>query len=890
MQMDEILNSDRGARFYRGDLHIHSVAGSHDVKDGGATPEAIVALAKSEGLDLIAIADHNEINGVAAAVAAGEKIGLMVVPAIELSTAHGHLLCYLPSVEALTRFFSGLTLADRGAANSRCSTGVVDCLSKLQAEGGFAMLAHVDGGKGLETVLPGNPPHKKDIICHPALVGVELTQATSPVSYSDLDPDAARRTLGQDRIAALKLGQKQFLARVLNSDAHTLAALGRNAANQKKVTRYKMQALSFRALRMALDDADARVRIEDEVPVAVPLVRALNMEGGFLNGQYVHFGPNLNCIIGGRGTGKSTTFEAIRTVTGQPGGGEVVDSDVWPDRIDLVVEDRAGQLHRLSRAKFGDVENDDDPEGGPLDFGVECYGQGETQSISQKAQTDPAALLEYLDRFIDITADLEKEGALLDEVLTLQSDIEKAAQQVDRIPQLERDLKLKKSQLDALEKAKAKEVIALIRKLEGEKQVRISIQGELTALKEGVSHDGMKESLRNLNAAGDTVALQIGQSEYEAIVVGADALSTAVDTSETQLKAAVTKMTSQAELQLAAWRLKAQTATSEIEAKKKELADQNIHLDMAYINRLTIDEAELGELLRKVRLWEPHLKTLRSKRALALRERWAVRTRIAVKRQAFAQKSSDTLRSVLGDLQVSLKFVESAHSPEAEKIITEAMNWKTSQVPRAHIIIKDLTLPKLLDAVEKKTSQPLQALKTPEGSTVFSKADADAIILALGEPAHRFRLERAKVVDRPMLTVIRASSGGGKPVIRDFSRLSLGQQQSVLLALMLSVETDRPLIIDQPEDNLDSEFIYRTLVPVLRRAKERRQVIVVTHNANIAVLGDAEQIIVLKSNADYGVVFSRGSIDHPETRDLACAILEGSDEAFRRRAKIYGVT
>ena len=126
-----------------------------------------------------------------------------------------------------------------------------------------------------------------------------------------------------------------------------------------------------------------------------------------------------------------------------------------------------------------------------------------------------------------------------------------------------------------------------------------------------------------------------------------------------------------------------------------------------------------------------------------------------------------------------------------------------------------------------------------------------------------------------MLTVTRSSTGG-KPLVRDFGRLSLGQKQSVLLALMLSVDTDRPLIIDQPEDNLDSEFIYRTLVPVLRRAKERRQVIVVTHNPNIAVLGDAEQIIVLKSNADRGKIVSRGSIDHPETRGYACAILEGA--------------
>ena len=105
---------------------------------------------------------------------------------------------------------------------------------------------------------------------------------------------------------------------------------------------------------------------------------------------------------------------------------------------------------------------------------------------------------------------------------------------------------------------------------------------------------------------------------------------------------------------------------------------------------------------------------------------------------------------------------------------------------------------------------------------------------------------------------------------------------------MLSANSEKPLIIDQPEDNLDGEFIYSTLVPVLRRAKERRQVIIVTHNANVAVLGDAEQIIVMKANNDRAEIVSRGSIDHSETRDATCSILEGAKEAFTRRAKMYG--
>jgi len=78
-------------------------------------------------------------------------------------------------------------------------------------------------------------------------------------------------------------------------------------------------------------------------------------------------------------------------------------------------------------------------------------------------------------------------------------------------------------------------------------------------------------------------------------------------------------------------------------------------------------------------------------------------------------------------------------------------------------------------------------------------------------------------------------------------------------------------------------------VPVLRAAKERRQVIVVTHNPNIAVLGDGEQIVALKSTSDKSTVVARGSIDDAKTKKVVCQLLEGAEEAFRRRAKVYGV-
>jgi hypothetical protein len=94
-----------------------------------------------------------------------------------------------------------------------------------------------------------------DVLSHPALLGVELKHATSTISYSDNDPEPQRVQMGRERIRRLNLGTKQNLARVVNSDAHTLETLGRNAANALRVTRYKMDSPSFNGLRVALGDA-----------------------------------------------------------------------------------------------------------------------------------------------------------------------------------------------------------------------------------------------------------------------------------------------------------------------------------------------------------------------------------------------------------------------------------------------------------------------------------------------------------------------------------------------------------------------------------------------------------------------------------------------------------
>ena len=126
----------------------------------------------------------------------------------------------------------------------------------------------------------------------------------------------------------------------------------------------------------------------------------------------------------------------------------------------------------------------------------------------------------------------------------------------------------------------------------------------------------------------------------------------------------------------------------------------------------------------------------------------------------------------------------------------------------------------------------------------------------------------------------------------DIETLSPGTRGIVLLLLYLAVDTedDRPLIIDQPEENLDPKSIFDELVGLFRQAKQRRQIVIVTHNANLIVNTDADQVIVAQCGQLHPgrlpkITYTCGSLENGDIRAHVCSILEGGEEAFRERAK-----
>lgn len=257
---------------------------------------------------------------------------------------------------------------------------------------------------------------------------------------------------------------------------------------------------------------------------------------------------------------------------------------------------------------------------------------------------------------------------------------------------------------------------------------------------------------------------------------------------------------------------------------------------------------------------------------------------------AFAKKINSNLRNTIDDFSITVKYIENVYSPEFEETLKNLMSWRTVQVSKASVIARSMSVYDFVKAVKSKNISVLQGISN-KGQRLLSDEEIRRIFDTLNENCLYEDLENVQYNDLPDISVTKKYEIGGvrKTMVRKIAQLSLGQQQSVLLGILLLSNSDKPLLIDQPEDNLDSEFIFKTIVYNLRKIKEHRQVIIVTHNPNIAVLGDAELIIPLKSTNNHSMVISPGSIDNIETIKLCCQILEGGESAFKQRKVIYGI-
>ena len=118
--------------------------------------------------------------------------------------------------------------------------------------------------------------------------------------------------------------------------------------------------------------------------------------------------------------------------------------------------------------------------------------------------------------------------------------------------------------------------------------------------------------------------------------------------------------------------------------------------------------------------------------------------------------------------------------------------------------------------------------------------------------------------------------------------MSPGTQTNILMEYIVSKDTKLPLLIDQPEDNIDNETIYTKLTTWFRKLRLKRQVIVVTHDANVVINADADNVIIKKKKSDNNFTYDYGALEYGTILNRISVILDGGVEAVERRLKKYG--
>ena len=247
-------------------------------------------------------------------------------------------------------------------------------------------------------------------------------------------------------------------------------------------------------------------------------------------------------------------------------------------------------------------------------------------------------------------------------------------------------------------------------------------------------------------------------------------------------------------------------------------------------------------------------------------------------RQALVDRQRDAFDRVIGTVhtalgrRISVRRIDDGDHRPLERFLKE---WKRKGITRWWNELEPGRRP-----------APAELLDKVDTGRLAEVGMSDAVQAALRECLSVSRQRELAAVRCRDRYLIELEMDDGS--YRRLDDLSGGQRVSVLLSLLLETNDDRPLVIDQPEDELDNRFLFETVLPALKRLKGRRQIIVATHNPNIVVNGDADQVIQLEATANRGRVAQAGAIEDPVVRDAIVRTVDGGDEAFRLRRLKYG--
>ena len=883
-----------GARFYKCALQVNPFTYSQyqgkETEDEASYNRKILQQCLDNEIEVVGLADHGRVEN-------SEKLrffltenGITVFPGFEIASSEKiHLVCLYPenSSLAVLNQYLGQLMGENSARLQQEPThpSSLSCEQiagkVIDTQGGFLYAAHITGKNGL------------------------LKPDGSGGNYVQLWKKEDLVIAGQipGRIQDLQVEQQElqkYRQIIENKNPNYRREKPIAVINAKDVTQpddlkhksasclIKMTEANFEAFKQAFLDSQSRIRLNHDMPEQpYSIIEFVRWRGaGFFREKSLAFSPNLNVVIGGRGAGKSTLVESIRFVLDAPTRGEdrkdsLRRTTLRDSQVILRVRSKAqnGNIYSISR-RYGEqpvVKNDQNeishlhPD--EILPGIEILGQNEILDLEKDERTK----LELTARFL---SDSEQFEQRIEEVKNrLKKNREQLLETTSEYERLDmevaKEAKLKE-QVGQFKKLGIEEKLKNIRSTEREKSIQKNMQEQLGAVDDWLEtyHRVFDLSFLRDNNLENLPSADVIKKTGQIF----EKLKHDIDRLIRQINESLTKAGTEYQLLHSQWNERQEKIRDELNSAIAQLPEQagksGNQLGSEYKTIIT----HLTNIERFKKAHENQadiVHTLRTERDNLLEDY----RNLAFSRYSSMDKSTKkTNKQLAGKVRIAVK--QKGNLDNLKTFLLGLSGIGESKIRWLDDALDNLDLIQWTTWIEERDSDAFLKAYKPLG---LSQSVAEKLCSL--DLQQRLQLEEIELMDTVEIELNTAHEEAEEHFV-PLSLLSIGQKCTAILNLLL-LSRDDPLIIDQPEDNLDNAFIANRIVQDLRKFKTNRQFLFATHNANIPVFGDAELIAVLESKTGAGSI-EEGSIDKPTIREKAAEILEGGKAAFEMRQRKYG--
>lgn len=870
------MKENKLAEFYKCALqvncydYINNRGQKHDYTEEEYNHE-ILKYCKKEKIRIVGLADHATISQQFKLKKLLNENGIIVFNGFEIASSEKiHIVCLFPedlSKEKIIKCMGALEIEEKTSLSQKTLLQIIETVEDKY--NGLCYLAHITDENGILDKGKMNHIWKDERV---KICQISSTKEKIDDKYKNIinntDPQYKR---------------KKEMAFINAKDI----CKPEDLEIKESCCYVKMSRPCFKSFKMAFCDPSSRVKLSSDLNQNFyTYIDTISIYGGYLDGMNIKISKHLNTIIGGRGTGKSTLLEIIRYALGiEPKSKEakndikeLMKSNLGSDsRIELTISTNKyqGKKYKIIRRYAKPVVIEDMETNTVSNLlieniipKIEIYGQNEILDLIK----DDNSKLQILDRFFqndDNDNELKKiiykklnDNA--NELIELYEDKDTNESDINKLPRLIEEKKFYKK-IGIEEKAKIltnnkKEETRITELLKNIDEQNIDVESITSNLdddftKEIINKEEIieisnliEEFNKDVNEKIKKIIDNKKQLELKIIKIQEDLLKKH-ETENKKINDEINKIPD----------MQGKTAQELLEEylkiiKKIEILKPKEKQNKYYAETIAKKEDERKNLLEELaKLKDKHNDEMRKIIKKINKKQLKDKVKIEVYKEKNRSELIEYLAQKDGLAEKGLEWINDVNEFSIESFINNLMGGK-------------------------------ETLINEYGKYGLTAGKADIIAKISRKEIFEIQcIELKDVIDIQLYIE-------GKKEFKSLNKLSKGQQCTAILYILLLENVD-PLIIDQPEDNLDNSFISSDLIDVLRDNKMKRQFIFATHNANIPVFGDSECIVVMEEENGHGINREEniGSIDDKNVCDCVINILEGGKNAFEMRKEKYGI-